>query len=386
MAPPHERLSEDFQARAWQPRAPDGKTRRRWLAMGDPQTTFEKVLGILRGQDLLDDKGSLREDVGLVSIGDHFDFQIHDKRPLASAGRDSTNILRWLAEHPPDQVVILLGNHDTARVMELAFESDESFAAARALAAACMAEKPPAEKTREFVATYPRLATPELVHRDYSSFAVDQRTLVQQLLLAGRMRLACLGHHAGKPALLTHAGITDAQVEELGVEPRAATLVDALEKRLHEAVARVRKAWERDELAALDLEPLHFAGRSGREGGGLLYHRASQRVDETGSGAPVARRKFHPRHLPRGLVQVHGHCGHHKCLEELASFLGPSAAQRRRGGLRTLAAGESSIVYDGGIEPARDENATVYFIDIEMNSPDVCEYPLFELDHVVAVG
>ena len=384
MKPLHERLSDDFRARAWQPRPNDGKAERRWLAIGDPQTTFDKFLTILGQHDLLDEKGSLREEVGLVSIGDHFDFQSHGKKPLADTGRDGADILRWFAEHPPDQVVILMGNHDTARVMELAFESDESFAEARALAAECKAEEPPAEKTREFVARYPHIPTPAIAHRDYSAFAVYQRKLVQRLLLARRMRLACLGYHAGKPALLTHAGITDAQVEELGVEPHAAALVDALEARLHEAVARVRGAWERDELAALDLEPLHFAGRRGREGGGLLYHRASQREDEGGGRAPFARRKFHPRHLPRGLVQVHGHCGHHKCLEELADWLGPSAAMRSRGGLRTLAAGESSIVYDAGIAPARDENATVYFIDIEMNSPDVADYPLFELESVVA--
>ncbi len=359
---------------------------RRWLAIGDPQTTFERFLRILRGHDLLDEMGSLRPEIGLVSIGDHFDFQSHDKKPLADTGRDGADTLRWLAKHPREQVVILLGNHDTARVMELAFESDESFADARALAAECKAEDPPGEKHREFSARYSRIPTPGIAHRDYSAFAVDQRKLVQELLLAGRMRLACLGHHGGRPALLTHAGITDAQVTELGVAPEAAALALALEARLRAAVARVRGAWERGELAALDLEPLHFAGREGREGGGLLYHRASQNADKAGSDAPVARRKFHPRHLPRGLVQVHGHCGHHKCLEELAEFLGPSAAARSRGGLRTLAVGATSTVYDGGVVPARDEDATVYFIDIEMNSPDVTDFPLFELEDVVATA
>src|SRR5687768_8459431 len=107
--------------------------------MGDPQTTFAKVLGILGSHDLLGEDGYLRDDVGLVSIGDHFDFASHDRRSLTDIGRDGANILRWLAEHPPDQVVILMGNHDSARVMELAFETDESFAAARTLAKACLA-------------------------------------------------------------------------------------------------------------------------------------------------------------------------------------------------------------------------------------------------------
>lgn len=360
---------------------------RRWFAIGDPQTTFARFLGILRSHDLIDDAtGALREDVGLISIGDHFDFQAHHGEALDATGRDGAEILRWLAAHPAAQVVILLGNHDTARVIELAFESDETFAAARALALECKAEDPPGAKTREFVTRFPRIPTPEVAHRDYSAFAVYQRKLVQDLLLAGRMRLACLGRQGGKPVLLTHASVTNAQVEQLGVEPTAAEIVDALEAHLRGAVARVRSAWERNELEALALEPIHVAGGSGREGGGLLYHRASQNVDPTGSGAPVARRKFDPMELPRGLVQVQGHCGHHKCLDELAKWLGPAAKSRPRGGLRTLAAGASRTVYDAGVLPARDEEATVYFIDIEMNHPTVTDFPLFELEDVVATG
>ena len=88
MNTPHDRLSNDFEARAWQPRPPDGKARRRWFAMGDPQTTFACVLRILGDHDLLDGRGYLHEDVGLVSIGDHFDFMSHDKKSMAEVGRD----------------------------------------------------------------------------------------------------------------------------------------------------------------------------------------------------------------------------------------------------------------------------------------------------------
>jgi hypothetical protein len=382
----HERLSDDFRARAWQPRPSDGKHRGRWLAIGDPQTTLKKFLGILEGHGLLDERGALREDVGLVSIGDHFDFPSHEGKTLAETGRDGADILRWLAEHAPDQVVILLGNHDTARVMELALESDASFEEARHHALECKAERPPGDKTRAFVERHPNLPTPEVAYRDYATFAVYQRRLVQQLLLAGRAHLACVGHHGGRPALLTHASVTNAEVAELGVEPSAAAIAHALEARLREAVARVRGAWERDELVALDLEPLHVAGCEGREGGGLLYHRASQHEDPTGAEAPRAQRKFPPRALPRGLVQVQGHCGHHKCREELASWLGPLARERERGGLRTLAVGESAILYEQGIAPARAEDATVYFIDIEMNQESVTDFPLFELESVITAG
>ncbi|CAN5920191.1 hypothetical protein BH11MYX4_BH11MYX4_05410 [soil metagenome] len=150
----------------------------------------------------------------------------------------------------------------------------------------------------------------------------------------------------------------------------------------HEAVAGVRGAWEHGQLAALDLRPLHFAGEAGHEGGGLLYHRPSNRGDDTGSDKPVARRRFHPRELPRGLVQICGHTGHKKCRKELAEWHAPAPAPRTHGGLRTLAVGESGIVYSESIEPARDGDATYYFIDIEMNAPEVRDYPLFELESV----
>jgi hypothetical protein len=155
---------------------------------------------------------------------------------------------------------------------------------------------------------------------------------------------------------------------------------------LREAVARVRGAWEGGEHAALSLEPLHLAARDGREGGGMLYHRPSSDPARTGDDAPVARRRFPPTELPRGLVQICGHTGHKKCREELAEWLAPSPAPRTHGGLRTLAVGESGIVYSEGVAPARDDDATYYFIDIEMNAPEVEEYPLFALESVVAIG
>jgi len=72
-----------------------------------------------------------------------------------------------------------------------------------------------------------------------------------------------------------------------------------------------------------------------------------------------------------------------ECLQELdASWLGPSAKDREHGGVRTLVVGHSGIAYDQGIAAAHDENATVHFIDIEMNHRTVSDYPLFELEDV----
>jgi hypothetical protein len=79
----------------------------------------------LQHQGLLGADGRLRADVHLVSMGDHFDFGKPDVREQATA--DGEAILRWLADHPPEQVTILLGNHDLARVCELRGYSDEAF-------------------------------------------------------------------------------------------------------------------------------------------------------------------------------------------------------------------------------------------------------------------
>ena len=52
--------------------------------------------------------------------------------------------------------------------------------------------------------------------------------------------------------------------------------------------------------------------------------------------------------------------------------------------MRTLSVGESTVVYDVGVQPAREHHATVYMIDIELNHKEVTDHPLFELEHVVA--
>ena len=88
----------------------------RTYVIGDPQGPFAKVRDVLARHGLLvGDR--LAGDVVLISIGDHFDYDHHD--PIA-AGQEGLKLLRWLADHEPAQVHILLGNHDAARVMELA--------------------------------------------------------------------------------------------------------------------------------------------------------------------------------------------------------------------------------------------------------------------------
>src|SRR5262249_19653704 len=104
----------------------------RTLVMGDPQAPFAKLLEVLDRHQALDGD-HLASDVVLVSIGDHFDYDLVDS---ATAGQEGLKFLRWLAGHDPSQVKLLLGNHDVSRVMELVAISDERFAAARAFARA----------------------------------------------------------------------------------------------------------------------------------------------------------------------------------------------------------------------------------------------------------
>jgi hypothetical protein len=310
------------------------------FAAGDPQTTPERFFTVLRRYDLLAADGRLRDDVGLVSMGDHFDF--HGE--LSEVERAGRTILEWLLSHPAEQVQILAGNHDLARVMELAFETDASFAEAK--------RTPP----EEFASRFPRIPTLGVANRDYVSFSEAQRALVQRALLEGRMRLALTATiptiASGTRALFTHAGVTQRELALLGfppeAEPDAETIARALEARLDRAIEAVREAWTQGRPAELDLSPLHVPGTTGQEGGGLLYHRASSAKTKWALD-PDRPRRFDPRSLPRHLVQVAGHTTHPKCLEELEGWIDPSAHDQHLA-IRTLLVAEGEPRYRAGVD------------------------------------
>jgi hypothetical protein len=176
---------------------------RRVRVVGDPQTSLERFVAVLDAHHLLGVDGFLADDVQLVSTGDHFDYEVHDH---TDPRVDGVAILRWLAEHAPAQVVILLGNRDAARI-----DGDDD----------------------------------------------DQRTLVMGLLRAGRLRLGCAAVLADdRPALITHAAVTAGEIEELGVaaEPRA--LAAALDGRLADAVGARRDEWASGQHTPLGLGAL----------------------------------------------------------------------------------------------------------------------------------
>ena len=330
-----------------------GTVRGRVFAIGDPQTSAERFFGALAARGLVGDDGWLRPGVQLISMGDHFDYHVPERDRARVEG---VLILGWLAAHPRDRVRILAGNHDLARVMELAATDDARFLAAgdfaREIYAAPAAEQDALEA--EFHRRYPEIPTPGYAGRDYNAFTVEQRELVKRMLLAGRFDLALAARtRGGVPVLLTHAGVTARQLAELGMpeerDPRA--IAGALNARLGAAVAAVAEDWRRGGLAALSLEPLHIAGKDGEEGGGMLYHRPAdpERPGASASWELNARapRRYHPRELPRGLAQVVGHTGHQKAYKELPRWR-EAGMDDRRGGLRTLL-----VAADGGVEYRR---------------------------------
>src|SRR5690606_26653025 len=120
----------------------------------------------------------------------------YDLEHPAEAAAEGLHTLRWLASHEPAQVVLLFGNHDAARVMELAHLDDETFQTARAMGreidhvAKTVGPKAAKDREREFRAKYPALPSSGVIGRDYASFTTEQRALVIELLLAGRFSLA----------------------------------------------------------------------------------------------------------------------------------------------------------------------------------------------------
>jgi len=361
----------------------------RTFVMGDPQAPFAKTFDVLASHGALQGD-RLAPDVVLVSIGDHFDYDLND---VATSAAEGLRTLRWLADHDPAQVILVLGNHDASRVMELATISDAEFTAARVLARSIDATEKAdgkaaaAERTiREFQVTYPQLPPPGVIGRDYGAFTSEQRTLVMELLLSGRFHLALTGALPdGREVLLTHAGVTNRELGMLGVTAAPIAIARALEAYLTAAVDRVRDDWQRGELAPLSLAPLHVTGSPGEEGGGLLYHRPSNPdrpdADPAWSLAPSRPRRFDPRNLPRGITQVVGHSGHAKTLHELGSWAKPSAHTRKHGGIRTLRVSGDTVTYDLGVAaPSNDANvADVIMIDGELRRVPAREVALLSL-------
>lgn len=330
--------------------------------MGDPQAPFAKVLALLDRFGLLGPQGFLRSEVQLVSMGDHFDWGKPVDRPLAT--RDGIALLSWLVSHPKEQVIILAGNHDLARVCELhPFSSDESFEVAYRLAKASYTPGQDDDETsKQFVAQYPHLPNPESLARDFSCYSSEQQRLVTEVLRTQRFRLA----HAHRGLLLTHAGVTQDDFALLGEQPTdAASAALGLNAFFDARVAQ----WS----LPLNLSPLHRPGSSTGAGAGVLYHRpASPQVQ--GPFASPPRRRFDPRTLPAAFPQAIGHIRDQKCHELLGDWATDASAID--GPIRALSIDGESVSYARGSL----QNSRLYFLDGGMLQALSDRYELFDLD------
>lgn len=359
----------------------------RWFVVGDPQTTPSRFFSVLDRFGLLGADGLLAPGIGLVSMGDHFDFSMG--APEAEpAGRE---IFAWLVGQGPSTHV-LAGNHDIARVAELAFESDETYARAKHDAGIIRDRHSEGRKdevhalVEKFFAEHPNLPSPGIVLKDFASFSVGQRAHVERALISRSLRLAMVVELHGTEVLLTHAGITPREVCMLDVPAEPMALAGALEATFSEAIERVAPSWLAGDRARLELEPLHVTGRSRKEGGGLLYHRPARRdregADPEWELLPESPRRFDPRDLPKGLVQMIGHSGHARTVSSLPGFVA-KGAERASIPLRTLSARGETVRYEEGIVPPTPGAATVYMVDPGFAHEPLESIALCEVDRVL---
>jgi hypothetical protein len=340
-------------------RLPDRRQRSISLAIGDPQASLSQFLRVLDLNGVLGNGGRIRDDVSLVTLGDHFDWG----RPSdhASATEDGTHILSWLAAHPPDQVQIIVGNHDLARVGELSGFSNQQFAEARTRAEAALNDS---KQMSSFLSRYPTLASPAVIARDYACFEERQRALMTRLLIQKRVRLAV----APSPNLLViHAGITVDDLDLLKPLPTrdASDIAKALNAFLDGRVAK----WKGE--GPLDLSPLHIPGSAATgEARGILVHRpANPQVRKI---EPGDRRRYDARSLPENIVQVIGHINDKKCRELFGNWVERKPPEP--GVLRGLKVGPQMKYHEGC-----DHEDRLLLIDGSMNVVAPFEYEILDL-------
>jgi hypothetical protein len=339
--------------------------------MGDPQADLGRVLAILARQNVLGDDGWLRPDVQLVSVGDHFDWgKPHERDAAAASG---LALVAWLAAHPADQTVLLLGNHDLGRVGELAGFTDATFATAQAEAdRAYQGGDTDEAAERAFLARWPHVPSAELVARDFGNFREVQRTWVEHLLRARRFRAA---HAAGPGLLVLHAGVTHEDLDVTGLPAARRADAGAVSDALNGAVDAAVAAWTEGPLA---VPGLHRPGdAAGGEGVGIFYQRPSLKPEDAERVRGTPRRRFDPRRLPAGLTQVVGHTRDRRSRE----LLGVSTAQARDGVVRHLVTDGTRVNYaHGAPPPVRPGEAVLVFTDGGMRECPPEDFELFDLD------
>jgi len=349
----------------------DGRHRHRQLAIGDPQADLDRFLDILAHHGLLGADGWLRPEVRLVSVGDHFDWgKPHEREAVAQSG---LALVAWLAAHPADQAVMVLGNHDLGRVGELAGFTDATFAAAQAEADRAYGAGHTDEALEAaFLTRWPQVPSAELVARDFGNFRELQRVWVEHLLRARRFRTA---YAAGPGLLVLHAGVTHEDLDVVGLPAARRSDAGAVADALNAAVDAAVAAWTG---GPLEIPGLHRPGdAAGGEGVGIFYHRPSLKADDAGKVRQTPRRRFDPRRLPAGLTQVVGHTRDKRTRE----LLGFPAQDARDGVVRHLVTDGVRVDYaHGAPPPVGPGQAVLVFTDGGMRECPPREFELFDLE------
>ena len=349
----------------------EGRPRPWRFAIGDPQADITRFFAVLDRHRLLGADGRLRPDVQLVSVGDHFDWG-----PAAERDAVATSALRlvaWMASHPADQAVLLLGNHDLGRVGELADFTDARFATAQREADALYGGDDTDEASeRDFLSRYPQVPTVELIARDFGTFREAQREWVTYLLRTGRFRVA---HAAAEHLLVLHAGVTREDLRTVGLaeslQADARSVAAALNQTLDTAV----RAWSQGPFT---IPSLHHPGSAAYgEGRGIFYHRPSLRPEDAAHRAATPRRRFDPHQLPPGLTQVVGHTRDKRSRELLTVPHEPP----RDGVLRHLVTDGTHLQYGPGTPPPTGAGqAVLIFTDGGMRDSPLELYELLDLE------
>lgn len=349
---------------------PDNVPRSWRVAIGDPQASLTRFLELLDYHGLLGRNGQLRPDVQLVSVGDHFDWGKREDRE--EAAHSALHLLAWLASHPADQAVVLLGNHDLGRVGELADFTDERFAAAQAEADEAYVKGHTDEaRERDFLAHWPQVPSAELVARDFSNFRAAQRDWVAHLLKVHRLRTA---YAAGEDLLVLHAGVTREDLALVGLPEARWTDASVVAEALNGAVDAAVDAWTGGPLV---VPGLHQPGNARYgEGTGIFYQRPSLLAVDVERTRATPRRRFDPRRLPLGLTQVVGHTRDKRSRE----LLGLAAGAAQDGVIRYLVTDGVHLTYAYGAPPRQPDRAVLVFTDGGMREAPLETFELFDLD------
>ncbi|ADO68777.1 metallophosphoesterase [Stigmatella aurantiaca] len=344
--------------------------RRPRVAVGDPQTDIHRFFTLLERRGLLTQDGWLRPDAQLISVGDHFDWGTPHERNAAA--RSGLHLLAWLAAQPSDQVAIIAGNHDLARVGELVDFTDATFTEAQAEADRIYAgDNTDKAQEQEFLQRYPQVHSVELIARDYSTFREEQRTWVAYLLRERRMRLA----YASAPGLLvSHAGVTREDLLALGIAKDRHNNAHAAAYALNDTLDTAVENWKGGPLTVPGLyQP---GNRDQGEGLGIVYHRPSVLPEDAERTRQNPRRRFNPLHLPLGLTQVIGHTRDKRARELLGQ---PPEAQT--GGIRHLVTNGQRFTYAAG-PPGKTafEDAVLVFTDGGLNDSPLESIEFFDFD------